>query len=256
MGKARGRRGQPSGSLVWGRGGRRRRDRGSKRPEVALLTGGGNPAALGGGEEACKLHDAMGKLFVESIGVEVKRTRGLRGELPAVAMEMVAGSAPAGDGERVRAGEVRWEMGKLAGDSVRAEGGRRRELDEQGDGPAREQRWPVVEGPIRPGRGSVGLREGRRRCGTRLRRWEREELTIGARGRQESTTVAAELRSGFNGGRRWGADSGRGNTCSGSRKCGGVRGEARRLGLHRIEEGHRGMAGAMPAVAVLDSAPP
>jgi hypothetical protein len=48
----------------------------------------------------------MGKLFVGSIGPEVKQTRGLSGELPAAAVEMVAGSAPARDGERVWAREV------------------------------------------------------------------------------------------------------------------------------------------------------
>ena len=73
---------------------------------VAANDGGGSPAALCGWEEAWKLHDAMGKLFVGSIGAEVKQTRGLSGELPAAAVEMVAGSAPARDGERVRAREV------------------------------------------------------------------------------------------------------------------------------------------------------
>ena len=35
-----------------------------------------------------------------------------------------------------------------------------------------------------------------------------------------------------------------------------MRGKAKRLGVRRIERGRRGLAGATPAAALLDSAPP
>ena len=90
--------------------------------------------------------------------------------------------APVGEGERGRAGELRWRLGKLVGCPVRAHGDRRREL--------------------RGGLGGGGANGGRRQlwtpCGARSSARSREERRVRTlwSSREGSRRVKGEGRAG------------------------------------------------------------